>query len=294
MYLKKNILLRLIILLGFILMPTIYKTQVGINTENPEINADLTLGSNNKGFLTNKVSLLKPDDPSPLSNLDIMEGTLIFNTNPNTLLKKGLYIWDGTNWNTIIYNNDGLQQDFINLVNNKTNDNTSTTQTYDQKNVVLLNSIDQEIVPLGTIVQAPKDGKFYISTVIYSKITIGPISDFTAVSTFYTIQITDLTDGTPPTNFYSGSSNVAASISIPGGGTGSASNNPALVSSDFIYSVKENHQYQIKVFGKSDGNGNSSLQILAGTYAWRNPINSNIYQLYSTLKVDFLSNAYTQ
>lgn len=75
-------------------------SQVGINTNTPDAASDLTLGSNNKGLLLNKVALTATNSPAPLSAH--VAGMVVYNTatagtTPNDVTP-GHYYNDGTRW----------------------------------------------------------------------------------------------------------------------------------------------------------------------------------------------------
>lgn len=286
---KRNLLLKKkSFSLLFYILPIINSAQVGINTLNPELSTDLTLGSNNKGFLPNQVNLVSIDNSAPLSSTDIKEGTTIYNT--NATLNKGIYVWNGTQWNTILFN-DGTREEFINLVNNQT----GADRSEELPVITTSSGTGTEIKALGATLKAPRDGKFYISTVFYSKITTGVAYDLISAKTFYEIELTDLTDSTiPPVIFNSVCTNYISSI--PGGinGYGSAGNNPGSVSSDFIATVKGGHQYQIRVIATRSPDDVNNINYFTGTYIWVNPLNDNTYMLFSNLKVDFLSDSFIQ
>ncbi|TWP24432.1 hypothetical protein ETU10_04100 [Apibacter muscae] len=276
-------------MLLFSTLPIINSAQVGINTLNPDSSTDLTLGSNNKGFLPNQVNLVSIDNSAPLSSTDIKEGTTIYNT--NATLNKGIYVWDGTQWNTILFN-DGTREEFINLVNKQTGTDPS------EELYILTTTDGIEIKSLSDTLTAPRDGKFYISTVFYSKNTTGVAYDLMTAKTFYRIELTDLTDSTiPPVNFNSVCTNIIASIPGSINGYGSAGSNPGSVSSDFIATAKGGHQYKIRVIATrspDDINNINYINNYTGTYIWTNPMNNNKYMLFSNLKVDFLSDSFIQ
>lgn len=70
--------------------------QVGIGTENPDLDSDLTLASVNKGLLLNKVTLSSTSDASPLSAH--VKGMFVYNTTVSGDVTEGVYYNDGNNW----------------------------------------------------------------------------------------------------------------------------------------------------------------------------------------------------
>ncbi len=74
--------------------------NTGINTITPNADADLHLGSTNRGLLLNRVSLVSRDNPAPLTAHT--EGMFVHNINtggiaPNNVVP-GLYFNSGTEW----------------------------------------------------------------------------------------------------------------------------------------------------------------------------------------------------
>lgn len=70
--------------------------QVGINTESPDPDSDLTLASDNKGLLLNRVALAQTTDPAPLSAH--VAGMTVYNTATSSDVTPGQYYNDGTKW----------------------------------------------------------------------------------------------------------------------------------------------------------------------------------------------------
>ncbi|RKE77174.1 hypothetical protein [Chryseobacterium sp. AG363] len=71
-------------------------SQVGINTQTPDPDSDLTLGSANKGILLNRVSLTS-------TNMGVFkEGMLVYNMTTINDVSKGPYISNGVLWNKIV------------------------------------------------------------------------------------------------------------------------------------------------------------------------------------------------
>lgn len=81
-------------------------SQVGINTPTPHPDSDLTLASDDKGLLLNRVRLTNTTDASPLATPE--NGMMIYNistdiTSSNPLYPiipggVGVYYWDNTGW----------------------------------------------------------------------------------------------------------------------------------------------------------------------------------------------------
>jgi len=91
----KKQLVFLVIFLSFFL-----RGQVGINTNLPNLDSDLTLGSSNKGLLLNRVSLVTLSSPAPLTNH--VKGIYVYNTSTQNDVKEGIYYDNGTKWVRLI------------------------------------------------------------------------------------------------------------------------------------------------------------------------------------------------
>ena len=99
-----KIIIRFIIILGFILLsPGIYTfSQVAINNDdsNADSSAMLDVKSTNRGFLPPRIALTATNSASPVASP--ATGLLIFNTanagtSPNNVTP-GYYYWNGTRW----------------------------------------------------------------------------------------------------------------------------------------------------------------------------------------------------
>ncbi|WGK64071.1 hypothetical protein [Croceiramulus getboli] len=74
--------------------------SVGINNENPDDDADLDLGSSDKGLLLNRVALTATTSPAPLANH--VAGMIVFNTASTGDVTPGMYYNTGTAWDRLI------------------------------------------------------------------------------------------------------------------------------------------------------------------------------------------------
>ncbi|MCW3161910.1 hypothetical protein [Chryseobacterium oryctis] len=82
----------------FLAISKLSAQHVGINTTTPDTSSVLDIVSNSKGLLAPRVSL----DSSTMDldgNPGQAEGLLVYNT--GTVLPKGYYFWNGTEWRTI-------------------------------------------------------------------------------------------------------------------------------------------------------------------------------------------------
>ncbi len=100
--------------------------NTGINTVTPNANADLELGSTNKGLVLNNVQLQSTDNPAPLSTH--VPGMIVYNIStsgtPPTNVQPGPYYNTGVEWvslKTLVYNvdaNRGVIEVFGGLASN--------------------------------------------------------------------------------------------------------------------------------------------------------------------------------
>lgn len=88
---KKKTLMALTLLLF-----TFSKAQIGVKTISPSIDSDISLGSNNKGLLLNRVALVTLSSPSPLSSH--VKGMYVYNTIDQNDVREGIYYNNGTKW----------------------------------------------------------------------------------------------------------------------------------------------------------------------------------------------------
>ncbi len=88
------------LLIALLAFSQIALSQVGINTDTPDPDSDLTLASEDKGLLLNRVELTETTDPAPLSAH--VAGMTVYNTATNgddeTAVTPGYYYNDGTKW----------------------------------------------------------------------------------------------------------------------------------------------------------------------------------------------------
>ncbi len=70
--------------------------QVGIGTDSPNPDSDLTLASTDKGLLMNKVALTSTTSAAPLSAH--VKGMFVYNTATTGDVTEGIYYNDGAKW----------------------------------------------------------------------------------------------------------------------------------------------------------------------------------------------------
>ncbi len=89
-----------LILLLFLAGKFVIAQNTGINTTTPNADADLHLGSDNKGLLLNNVALVSTDDSAPLPGH--IRGMIVFNTatsgTPPFNVVPGIYFNSGAEW----------------------------------------------------------------------------------------------------------------------------------------------------------------------------------------------------
>ena len=244
--------------------------QVGVNTEAPDYDTDLTLGSTDKGFLPNKVELRAYSDPYPLST-NIKNGTIVYNTKTVPPISEGLYFWQDDSWH-FLRSSDYKRQDFLLMSFKETSENDTYTIPYGK---------DIELTSLKSSFTVPHSGNIMVRAVIYVKSFLSTATIVSVGNTFFRFQITDLTTNTVLNNFVA----ACTPMSFPNGsGSGGVNNNPFSATALNSQIVEEDHEYEIQVFGQEGWN--SSLTITAGTYLWHG------YQANSVVQVDFVSDPY--
>ena len=93
-------------ILILLLLPNFVVAQVGIGTVNPDSSSILELKSNNSGFLLPRVALTDVTDTSTIPSP--AKGLMVYNLSSNCDLAPGLYLFDGSIWRKIQYNDSLL------------------------------------------------------------------------------------------------------------------------------------------------------------------------------------------
>lgn len=85
---------------------TVIKAQVGINTNTPNPSSMLDVSSTNKGVLFPQYELVSlTDSSSPINNP--IKGAIIYNTGTGaSVYPKGYFYWTGTAWERMLVNNE--------------------------------------------------------------------------------------------------------------------------------------------------------------------------------------------
>lgn len=251
---------------------TIGYAQVGVNTESPDADTDLTLGSIDKGFLPNKVELKAYNDPYPLSS-EIKNGTIVYNTKTVTPISEGLYFWQDDSWR-FLRSSDYKRQDYLLMSLKETGQNDVYTVPYNK---------DIELTSLQSTFTVPHSGSIMIRAVIYVKAyTSTKITNPSIGNTFFRFQVTNVTTNTVIGNFVG----ACTPISFPtvSGSGDTVNNNPFSAMALNSFEVEGDNTYSLQVFGQEGWNNN--LEITAGTYLWRG------YQANSVVQIDFISDPY--
>lgn len=252
----------------------------------------------------NNLSDLVIDDNTP-NNAKLYQGAVVFNSNPKLIAD--LYLWDGIEWKNFI------------TVQKEQQDKTLVAfkQTSDADELLLQKGNWLLINPLSISYTAPRNGILYINTILYCKMSIDNDQMYNMLAdvsnTFFKISAIDNTnkDEKVTTDFYTATRAITALASefkgFPGKNTNSthstyAKNNPASAYGLFSLPVKAGHSYEIDVYGQEGWNDatfnpesddqKGKAVITSGTYKWKNSAGKE-YKVYSTIKVDFISEAYT-
>mgnify|MGYP001157193771 FL=1 len=91
-------------ILILLLLPNFVVAQIGIGTADPDSSSLLELQSNNRGFLLPRVALTDVTDTSTIPSP--ADGLMVYNLSSNCSLAPGLYLFDGSSWRKIKYQNN--------------------------------------------------------------------------------------------------------------------------------------------------------------------------------------------
>lgn len=276
----------------FFMASVVAFSQVGINTETPKANTDLTLGSTDKGFLPNKVTLRGETDTYPLAGV-VDNGTIVYHVPSTTVtgsqdLGEGLFYWAGDKW-VRFTTTTAQQQDSRMLDFKKTGDvggNTPGDEVilpYVSEAQSNAGNIGTELPNLATNFTVDKPGTIYVNAVLYAKLMITSTIKYAYVgNTFFTVRVTNTADNTFH-DFIAGCSPISTAN---GGENVGANNNPAVAVAQGGVRVLPDVIYDVKVYALEGWVTSSQGYITAGTYMWRT------FKLYSTLKIDYVSDPY--
>ena len=91
-------------ILILLILPNFVVAQIGIGTADPDSSSLLELKSNNRGFLLPRVALTDVTDTSTIPSP--ADGLMVYNLSSNCSLAPGLYLFDGSSWRKIKYQNN--------------------------------------------------------------------------------------------------------------------------------------------------------------------------------------------
>lgn len=141
---------------------TLY-AQLGLGTNLPDINADLTLGSEDKGLLLNNVKLVSLNSASPLILKDMTPGMLVYNTTNNVDISEGVYCWTKENKWSRMYVKTKATRDMQFVVFKQTNSEITLN----------INKPVQSISDLDYEYKAEKNGLLFLDYVVYAQLSSG-------------------------------------------------------------------------------------------------------------------------
>lgn len=222
---KFKILLVKSILSLFILIGNNLYAQIGFGTNFPDVNADLTLGSENKGLLLNNVKLVSETSSSPLILKDMLPGMMVYNTTENSDFKEGIYYWTKDNKWSRMYVKTKPTRDMQFVTFKQTN-----TQ------VIITKSTSTTPVPeLNFDYKSEKNGLLFLDYVLYALLENGKPK---AGNVFcYTI-VTDDSN----TEVFKGITAISPYVVIENQGS-----NSSFGLSSFVFPVVKGKNYKIRL-----------------------------------------------
>jgi hypothetical protein len=142
--------------------PSASEGRLGVNTDNPVASADLTLGSNNKGFLMNRVALTESTDMTTIANP--AKGLLVYNTATAGIapdnVSPGFYYFDGTNWQAVVTKTAlNLKEDVVNKSVAKDLGAASSSDVFYPSQLAVKTYVDNKITSSGNPVDATNTAK---------------------------------------------------------------------------------------------------------------------------------------
>lgn len=234
--------------------------QVGIGTNLPDINADLTLGSEDKGLLLNNVKLVSLGSASPLVLKDMIPGMLVYNTTVRGELQEGIYYWTKENKWSRMY--------------------VKTKPTRDMQFVVFKQTASEVTIKAGESrkplpdldydYKAEKNGLLFLDYVIYAQLFTGKPK---AGNTFCYTTVTDNTG----VEVFNGITAISPYIIVNGQGK-----NSSFGLSSFVFEVKKGRTYSIRL---------SAYESYASGYTIK--VGDFVYgeEAHSSMKITFMSEA---
>lgn len=243
--------------------------QIGFGTDLPNPYADVTLGSENKGLLLNRVKLVSLNSAAPLKQESMAVGTMVFNTTVNQELQEGVYFWTKEKKWSRLY--------------------VKTTPTRDMQFVTFKQTGSKYLLPftpatiditdLNYDYKAEEDGLLFLDYVIYAYMANGKIK---AGNTFC---YTTVTDDSNNEAVFKGVTAISPYIVVDNQGT-----NSSFGLSSFVFPVKKGKMYKIRMKGHetyantySEGSTSTKYEIRVGDFNYSGQTS------HSSLKVTFMS-----
>lgn len=255
-----------ILLITFLLISTSVFSQSSIGVKLPNKNTDLTLGSENKGMLPNRVQLQDVLSAAPLKKENMVAGTLVYNTtvDPTKNLVEGYYFWHSSNGWSRLYIKYVPTRDMNFLAFKK------TTKEYLLPDYDIKVPIDE----LNYVYKAEENGTLFLDLSIYSTMAGGSV--VVAGNTYCFTTIVDET-GAEVFNGVTTMSPFVATVNEPGKITVGISN--------FSIPVVKGKTYNISHIGEEywAGNNYKVAKPTIGT------LSIGGKKVYSSMKVTFLS-----
>lgn len=233
----------------------------------PNPNADLTLGSDNKGALFNRVKLVSISSALPLDTASIVPGMIVYNTNVVDDLKEGFYFWTSAGkWSRMYVKTTPTRE--MNMVYFKETSKQyilpySPSSSNPQK-YAAIDELDVEYI-------ADVSGQVFIELTMYAT-----FMDKTSIKAGNTFCYTKVTDNTGK-EVFSGITAISPYNIVSNEGL-----MPTQGYSNFVFNVEKGKTYSIKTTANETYAG-SSWTVLAGDYE------VNSFKLHSSIKVTFLS-----
>ncbi|MCC9041152.1 hypothetical protein LNQ81_00160 [Myroides sp. M-43] len=239
-------------------------SQVGIKTTLPNKSAELTLGSDNKAILFNRVELVDRNSPKPLSDKELSVGMIVFNTKETTELSEGFYFWSSDKkWNKLFMKSVPTRQsNYIDFLQTKSS-------------ITLTNpTVPFELTDLNYDYAAVEDGTVYLDYVLYS--TLSNAEFVGATKTTFVCLVTDGLNN----QVFKGA--VVISPMMVESNTGS---NSIAGKGNFFFEIKAGQTYKIRmtVVDNYTGKYKNLMKVRVGDFEWSS------YKSHSSLKITFLS-----
>lgn len=261
----KSVLLLVLLLMG--IGSSYGQIAIGDN-KLPNFNTDLTLGSENKGILLNRVKLVNANSASPLDANSIVPGMLVYNTNVVDELKEGFYFWTSAGkWSRMYVKTTPTRE--MNMVYFKETSK-QYVLPYSPENVKPPKEV--AIDELNVDYVADVSGQVFIELTMYAT-----FQDKTAIKAGNTFCYTTVTEGVLKKETFKGITAISPYNIVNNEGL-----MPTQGYSNFVFNVEKGKTYAIRTTANETYAG-SGWTVLAGDYVVNN------LKLHSSIKVTFLS-----